>query len=170
MQASVGGGSGPVASAAAAAAAAAVPPDGHTGSGEGGETDSVLQWEQQAHYYYRPRWYRPLLLFCSAVRLSLLPYAWCCVSPSQTPLACPAPRPQVCTAFGAGYQAIAVAGWLQYFFLLRFLEWERRRLRHWIAAWLVHALGFLLAMAVSEERGTQRGASPSNATAYRLTD
>lgn len=71
-------------------------------------------------YYYRPWWYRPLLIGASAL----------------------------CTAFAAGYQAIAVAGWLQYFLLLRFLEWDRRRLRHWIAAWLLHALGFLLAMAV----------------------
>jgi hypothetical protein len=60
----------------------------------------------------------------------------------------PSNPPQVCTAFAAGYQAVAVAGWLQYFLLLRFLEWNRRRLRHWITAWLVHALGFLLAMAV----------------------
>jgi len=55
----------------------------------------------------------------------------------------------VCTCFSAGYQAVAIAGWLQYFLLLRFLEWDRRRLRHWLAAWLVRAVGYLLALAGS---------------------
>lgn len=86
----------------------------------GGGSRAGGEEEGEQVYYYRPWWYRPLLIGASAL----------------------------CTAFAAGYQAIAVAGWLQYFLLLRFLEWDRRRLRHWIAAWLLHALGFLLAMAV----------------------
>lgn len=99
-------------------------PDNHgagSGAGEEEESDAAeLFWERHI-YYYRPPWYRPVLIIASTLS----------------------------TAFAAGYQSIAVAGWLQYLLLLRFLEWDRRRLRHWIAAWLLHALGFLLAMAVS---------------------
>jgi hypothetical protein len=100
--------------------------DGHGHGGHhhvqgGEETESTGgQWEQQV-FYHRPTWYRPLLLG------SLL----------------------VSTCFAAGYQAVAVAGWLQYFLLLRFLEWDRRRLRHWLGAWLVRAVGYLLALAGS---------------------
>ncbi|TFJ80673.1 hypothetical protein NSK_007850 [Nannochloropsis salina CCMP1776] len=53
-----------------------------------------------------------------------------------------------CTALGVGYQAVAIAGWLQYYLLLRFLDRGRRRLRLWVLAWLVHAAGWTLAMAV----------------------
>lgn len=106
-------------------------------SGEGG-SQSLQHWEY--NYYYRPAWYRPLLLGASAA----------------------------CTAFAAGYQAVAVCGWLQYFLLLRFLEWDRRRLRHWISAWLVHALGFLLAMAGSFNDPKWTAAGPTSVLVVAL--
>ncbi|GAB5036019.1 Hypothetical protein NocV09_03300020 [Nannochloropsis oceanica] len=55
----------------------------------------------------------------------------------------------LCAAFGVGYQAVPIAGWLQYFLLLRFLEVGRRRLRLWVVMWLVRALGWTLALAGS---------------------
>ena len=55
----------------------------------------------------------------------------------------------LCTAFATGYQAVALAGWLQYFLLLRYLETGPRRLRLWAAVWLVHTLGWTLAMSGS---------------------
>lgn len=125
------------AGAAAVAGGAGAEGDGRHDSG--GETESVGHWEQRV-YYYRPAWYRPLLLGASCV----------------------------CTAFAAGYQAVAVAGWLQYFLLLRFLEWDRRRLRHWIAAWLVHALGFLLAMAGSFNDPKWTAAGPTSVMVVAL--
>ena len=142
QRASVGGstgGSGAATGAAAAAAAAAAVDAGDQQQHphESGEGESLQQpWD----YYYRPEWYRPLLLGASAV----------------------------CTAFAAGYQAVAVAGWLQYFLLLRFLEWERRRLRHWIAAWLVHALGFLVAMAGSFNDPKWTAAGPTSVLVVAL--
>jgi hypothetical protein len=45
----------------------------------------------------------------------------------------------------------------QYFLLLRFLEGGRRRLRLWVVVWLVHALGWTLAMAVRKEGGREGG-------------
>jgi hypothetical protein len=59
----------------------------------------------------------------------------------------------VSTAFGTGYQSIAVAGWLQTLFILLFIELPAKRTwMHWVALWLTQALGFFIAMAVSSSR------------------
>lgn len=137
QRASVGGSTGGSSAASVGAAAAAAEDAGdHQHPHDSGEGESLQPWD----YYYRPAWYRPLLLGASAV----------------------------CTAFAAGYQAVAVAGWLQYFLLLRFLEWDRRRLRHWIAAWLIHALGFLLAMAGSFNDPKWTAAGPTSVLVVSL--